>query len=79
MGDPPGSEALRWMRGEHNRDGMDALARQSGGHATLVRGGDRHGEVRGSLPAIERALQKRLKQAFDPFGILNPGRLYSWL
>ena len=42
-------------------------------------GGDRLAEVYGALSAPQQALQQRIKHAFDPHGILNPGRLYSWM
>ncbi len=51
-----------------------------GGHATLVRA---EAAVRRSVdvfhpldPGVER-LSRRLKQTFDPAGILNPGRMYA--
>lgn len=71
--------AQRWVRGEHPREQLDRIAANAGGHVTLFRGGDRHSEVRPPLDTAQRALQQRLKYAFDPDGILNPGRLYSWL
>lgn len=71
--------AQRWVRGEPHVESLQRYAGHAGGHATLFRGGDRTGEVRAPLPAVEQRLQKRLKESFDPAGILNPGRLYSWM
>ncbi len=71
--------AQRWLRGNASHEGMERRARAAGGHATLFRGGDRRAEVRSTLSATEARVQRRLKHAFDPDGILNPGRLYGWL
>lgn len=70
--------ALRWLRRGDPTVLHDA-ARRAGGHACLFRGGDRASEVRGPLDRVQRRLHRHLKRAFDPAGILNPGRLYSWL
>ncbi len=71
--------AQRWLRGDHDEALLRETARAGGGHVALFRGGDRSGEVRSPLSAVEQRLQQRLKHSFDPDGILNPGRLYSWL
>jgi glycolate oxidase FAD binding subunit len=51
----------------------------AGGHATLFRGGDAGAEVFQPLATPILALHQRLKRAFDPAGILNPGRMYGAL
>jgi glycolate oxidase FAD binding subunit len=51
-----------------------------GGHATLVRAPE---EIRRRVPVFEPQpaplidLTRKLKHAFDPAGILNPGRMYG--
>ena len=42
-------------------------------------GGDRNNEVNGTLNSVAQKLQGKLKTAFDPHGVFNPGRLYSWM
>ena len=51
-----------------------------GGHATLVRA---QTSLRASLDVFEpeeaglAALNKRVKESFDPKGVLNPGRMWA--
>jgi glycolate oxidase FAD binding subunit len=68
--------------------GDDGLSREvrlavraaGGGHATLVRGAP---ALRAAIPPFEpqpeplAALSRRLKEQFDPRGILNPGRMVA--
>ena len=68
--------AQRWLYTDTPAERIRAAARAAGGHATRFRGGDRD-DVFQPLPAPLLALHKRLKQALDPAGILNPGRLYG--
>jgi len=70
------SGALRWLRTEAAPAEVRAAAEAAGGHATLFHGGDRALAFH-PLPAGLLALHRRLKQAFDPAGILNPGRLHQ--
>lgn len=69
----------RWYRGAGEIRKMEALAKAAGGQVSLFRGGDREGEVMHHLPEALRGIQRRVKNSFDPDGIFNPGRLYSWL
>jgi glycolate oxidase FAD binding subunit len=50
-----------------------------GGTATLFRGGDKAVGVFHPLAPANLAIHRRLKQAFDPKGVFNPGRLYAEL
>ena len=56
----------------------DACARL-GGHATLFRGAQPGEEVFTPLAPPLLALHKRIKAAFDPAGVFNPGRMYEGL
>lgn len=59
-----------------------AAAAMAGGHARLLRSGSDTppaGEVFAPLPEPQRRLHEQLKRAFDPSGILNPGRMYAGL
>ena len=69
--------AQRWLRAPASDA---AVIRRSagavGGHATLFRGGDKSAGVFQPLaPAVAR-IHERLKTAFDPAHIFNPGRLF---
>ena len=83
MTDPAGDTlvdwggALRWVRTDVAAEEVRAAAARAGGHATLFRGGDRTGAVFHPLAPAVRALHERIKAAFDPAGIFNPGRMYE--
>ncbi|MCC6211563.1 MAG: glycolate oxidase subunit GlcE [Burkholderiales bacterium] len=68
--------ALRWLRSSADAGTVRAAAMRAGGHATLFRAPDKAaGAFTPLAPALAR-LHRGLKKAFDPAGILNPGRLY---
>ena len=69
--------ALRWLRlPPHEAPRVRAAAARAGGHATLFRGGDGRVPVFTPMPAPLARIHAQLKQAFDPAGILNPGRMF---
>lgn len=71
--------AQRWLRGELDPARLQRWAAQAGGSVTLFAGGDRGAQLRPAPDSVTRRLHERLKQAFDPLRILNPGRLYDFL
>ena len=71
--------AERWWRTTAAPGEVRAAAASSGGHATLVRGADKSAGAFSPLDAVLMRIHRGLKQAFDPAGIFNPGRLYAEL
>jgi glycolate oxidase FAD binding subunit len=67
----------RWLRTTGAAETVRALAAQLGGHATLYRGGVRDQDVFHPLAPALHAIHRNLKNAFDPAGIFNPGRMYQ--
>ena len=75
---------LIWLELAPSEDAGEPVVRgalsQTGGHATLIRA---DASVRAAIPvfqpqpAAHAALTRRLKENFDPAGILNPGRMYA--
>lgn len=71
--------AQRWLCTSTPAAQLREAAAAVGGHAVLFRGADKGAGVFAPLtPALAR-IQRQLKTAFDPDGVLNPGRLYPWL
>lgn len=71
--------ALRWWVTDAPEHEVRGAAMRAGGHATLFRGARPGQPVFAPLPAPLARIHQRLKQAFDPAGILNPGRMYPEL
>ena len=74
--------AQRWLKSDAPAEAIRAAAARVGGSATLYRApADLKQRVGAfaALPAPLLALHRSLKAAFDPRGILNPGRLYAEL
>lgn len=67
---------LRWLASRQPAQRIRGLVEEAGGHAILYRNGDDKTARFHPLSPPLLALHKRLKQALDPAGILNPGRMY---
>ncbi len=68
--------ALRWLISDTDPQTIRAAASAGGGHATLFRARNKSAGVFQPLPPALMKIHRELKRAFDPAGILNPGRLY---
>jgi glycolate oxidase FAD binding subunit len=62
--------ALRWVK-------VDESIRRVAPQATLFRSSDKSAGAFAPLEPVNARLHKALKAAFDPAGILNPGRMYA--
>jgi glycolate oxidase FAD binding subunit len=70
--------ALRWLVASGSDAGrIRAWCAEHGGHATLFRAADKSAGAFQPLAPALAGLHARLKQVFDPHGILNPGRMYA--
>ena len=71
--------AQRWLKAGADSASVQTIRRSvkaAGGHATLFRGGDKsEGVFEPLAPAIGK-IHQRLKDAFDPAHVFNPGRMY---
>lgn len=69
--------ALRWIKTDDDATTVRETARKAGGHATLFRRGAPDINAFHPLPETMMQLHRRIKQAMDPAGVLNPGRMYQ--
>ena len=67
---------LRWLATDAPAGSVREVAAGAGGHATWFRGHD-GSDVFHPLDDAKLALHRNLKRAFDPYGVLNPGRMYA--
>lgn len=73
---------LVWLAAPPDSGATIRAALSAGGHATLVRAPEAvraATDVFQPLPEPLMALSRRVKESFDPKGILNPGRMYAGL
>jgi glycolate oxidase FAD binding subunit len=68
-----------WLRSDQPAATIFEAASGGGGHASLFRGAGVDEEAFQPLSPGVLTLHQRLKAAFDPAGILNPGRMYGAL
>jgi glycolate oxidase FAD binding subunit len=79
----PGQQLIEWGGGQRwwitpaSASAVRSAAHATGGHATLFRQGDKTAGVFTPLAGPLLDIHRRLKDAFDPARIFNPGRLYS--
>lgn len=68
---------LYWLNTRRPAAEIFAMASDVGGNAMLFRGNDASQDVFQPLDEGVLKIHKGLKKAFDPHGILNPGKMYS--
>ena len=68
--------ALRWLKTDEPAEKIHSQIGGLNGNSTLFRTQDKRDEVFQPLPEHLLKLHRNLKQAFDPAGIFNIGRMY---
>lgn len=68
--------AQRWLVSSMEAEKIRAITAKAGGHASLYRHQNSGIETFHPLPEPLLLIQKRIKQAFDPDRLFNPGRMY---
>jgi glycolate oxidase FAD binding subunit len=71
--------SLRWLASDADARTLRDAAAQAGGHATLFRAADKSAGVFTPLQPALAKIHRNLKQAFDPAGVFDPGRMYPEL
>jgi glycolate oxidase FAD binding subunit len=69
--------ALRWIKTDDDAATVRKAASKADGHAILFRRGNPDVSAFHPLPDAMMQLHRRIKQAMDPAGIFNPGRMYK--
>ncbi len=69
--------AQRWLKSDADAGDIRRAVDAIGGHATLFRAGQKSCPAFHPLAPELLALHRKLKQAFDPHGLFNPGRLHA--
>jgi len=71
--------AQRWLWSNASPEKVREAAAHAGGHASLFRAEARRADFFAPLPAPLERIHRALKKSFDPAGIFNRGRMYSWM
>ena len=71
--------AQRWYAADSNVDPLAKPLAPGIAHWVNFKGGDRNAETNPPLDPVQTRLHRKVKQAMDPAGVFNPGRLYSWM
>lgn len=69
--------AQRWFKSDEDATTIRTMVANHGGHATLFYTRDNTVERFHALSSGLENIHRNIKQAFDPKGILNPGRMYT--
>ena len=69
---------VRWTEGPVDVIELRSIVEKLGGHAMIFRGGSAADGIFHPLRPALGKIHKRLKLAFDPADILNPGRMYDF-
>lgn len=69
---------LRWIKSHESFENIIEQCASFRGHASLFRATTKPIDCLHPLNGHLKQLHLNLKHAFDPAGILNPGRMYSW-
>lgn len=70
---------LRWYTSDDDMQSVMKITKSAGGYATLFRAKSSQAHRFAEPATALKKLHLKLKQAFDPGNILNPGRMYPWL
>lgn len=69
--------ALRWLKTDADAMAIMSTAAEFSGQATLFKTNSSRNEIFQALSPGMKTIHRNLKNAFDPKGILNPGKMYA--
>ena len=69
--------AQRWFISDMKAEELRSIVKKANGHATIYRNKNKISDVFHPLTEAQEHLHRMVKQAFDPDGIFNSGRLYA--